>query len=66
MLVTAWVFVAWGTLNSRQAACPLVKLVEGEEKWEAPDHTLRVVSFLENLGGIGPNLTHLHGAQSYG
>ncbi|PRD27174.1 UNVERIFIED_CONTAM: hypothetical protein NCL1_36120 [Trichonephila clavipes] len=27
-----------GTLNSRQAASPLVKLVEGEERWEAPDH----------------------------
>ncbi|GFV28449.1 uncharacterized protein TNCV_3984001 [Trichonephila clavipes] len=27
-----------GTLNSRQAASPLVWLVEGEERWEAPDH----------------------------
>ncbi|GFW18384.1 hypothetical protein TNCV_1184121 [Trichonephila clavipes] len=26
------------TLNSRQAASPLVRLVEGEEWWEAPDH----------------------------
>ncbi|GFW42451.1 hypothetical protein TNCV_240481 [Trichonephila clavipes] len=26
-----------GTLNSRLAACPLVRFVEGEEKWEAPN-----------------------------
>ncbi|GFW94387.1 uncharacterized protein TNCV_1433221 [Trichonephila clavipes] len=26
-----------GTLNSRRAASPLVRLVEGEERWEAPD-----------------------------
>ncbi|GFX67962.1 uncharacterized protein TNCV_2288242 [Trichonephila clavipes] len=26
-----------GTLNSRRAACPLVRLVEGEERWETPD-----------------------------
>ncbi|GFW56106.1 uncharacterized protein TNCV_106521 [Trichonephila clavipes] len=28
----------WGTLNSRRAASPLVSLVDGEERWEAPDH----------------------------
>ncbi|GFY00408.1 uncharacterized protein TNCV_1664471 [Trichonephila clavipes] len=27
-----------GTLNTRLAASPLVWLVEGEEKWEAPSH----------------------------
>ncbi|GFS57610.1 cullin-4A [Trichonephila clavipes] len=27
-----------GILNSRRAASPLVWLVEGEERWEAPDH----------------------------
>ncbi|GFV42299.1 uncharacterized protein TNCV_3165301 [Trichonephila clavipes] len=27
-----------GTLNSRRAASPLVVLVEGEERWEAPGH----------------------------
>ncbi|GFW80111.1 hypothetical protein TNCV_460201 [Trichonephila clavipes] len=27
-----------GTLNSRRAASPLVKLMEGEKRWEAPDH----------------------------
>ncbi|GFU97418.1 uncharacterized protein TNCV_1912731 [Trichonephila clavipes] len=28
-------FAAWGTLNNRRAASPLVRLVEGEERWEA-------------------------------
>ncbi|GFW41612.1 uncharacterized protein TNCV_4035281 [Trichonephila clavipes] len=27
-----------GTLNSRQATSPLVRLAEGEERWQAPDH----------------------------
>ncbi|GFV19416.1 uncharacterized protein TNCV_3663491 [Trichonephila clavipes] len=27
-----------GTLNSRRAAIPFVRLVEGEERWEASDH----------------------------
>ncbi|GFY30231.1 cullin-4A [Trichonephila clavipes] len=27
-----------GTLNSRRAASPFVRLVEGEERWEAPEH----------------------------
>ncbi|GFX38064.1 uncharacterized protein TNCV_3836631 [Trichonephila clavipes] len=26
------------TLNSRRAASPLVRLVEGQERWEAADH----------------------------
>ncbi|GFV72664.1 uncharacterized protein TNCV_411831 [Trichonephila clavipes] len=29
---------AGGTLTSRRAASPLVRLVEGEERWETPDH----------------------------
>ncbi|GFV22841.1 general transcription factor II-I repeat domain-containing protein 2A [Trichonephila clavipes] len=29
-----------GTLNSRRDASPLVRLVEGEEKWEVPDHPM--------------------------
>ncbi|GFW36656.1 hypothetical protein TNCV_1956561 [Trichonephila clavipes] len=41
-------FVAGGTLNSRRAASPLVRLVDGEEKWDAPDHP-RVFS-LKNEG----------------
>ncbi|GFW29081.1 uncharacterized protein TNCV_2356391 [Trichonephila clavipes] len=28
----------WGTLNSRRAASHLMRLVEEEERWEAPDH----------------------------
>ncbi|GFX53490.1 hypothetical protein TNCV_4652761 [Trichonephila clavipes] len=32
------------TLNSRRAASPLVRLVEGEERWEAPDHPQGVLS----------------------
>ncbi|GFS90968.1 uncharacterized protein TNCV_2119691 [Trichonephila clavipes] len=27
-----------GTLNSHRATSPLVRLVEGEERWEVPDH----------------------------
>ncbi|GFX11827.1 uncharacterized protein TNCV_2996121 [Trichonephila clavipes] len=27
-----------GTLNSRRDASPLVRFVEGEERWEVPDH----------------------------
>ncbi|GFX61382.1 uncharacterized protein TNCV_4894261 [Trichonephila clavipes] len=30
-------FTTWGSLNSRRAASPLLRLVEGEERWEAPD-----------------------------
>ncbi|GFY27449.1 hypothetical protein TNCV_2070691 [Trichonephila clavipes] len=30
-------FAAWGTLNNRQAASPLVSLVKREERWKAPD-----------------------------
>ncbi|GFV53137.1 hypothetical protein TNCV_4954231 [Trichonephila clavipes] len=26
----------WGTLNSRRATGPLIRLVEGKERWEAP------------------------------
>ncbi|GFX84431.1 uncharacterized protein TNCV_1602241 [Trichonephila clavipes] len=29
-------FAAWGTLNSRRAASSFVRLVEGEERWQAP------------------------------
>ncbi|GFT07160.1 uncharacterized protein TNCV_1416501 [Trichonephila clavipes] len=28
-----------GTLNSHRAASPLMRLVEGEERWDAPDHS---------------------------
>ncbi|GFV99428.1 uncharacterized protein TNCV_1513981 [Trichonephila clavipes] len=47
-------FAVWGTLNSRRAASPLVRLVEGEERWEAFDHP----SVLPlNWGGTEPNHT---------
>ncbi|GFW86655.1 hypothetical protein TNCV_4334391 [Trichonephila clavipes] len=32
-----------GTLNSRRATSPLVRLVEGEDRWEAPDLPQRVL-----------------------
>ncbi|GFV12186.1 uncharacterized protein TNCV_1536831 [Trichonephila clavipes] len=44
-----------GTLNSRRAANPLVRLVEGEERLEASDHPQRVLPL--NWGGIEPNRT---------
>ncbi|GFT06956.1 uncharacterized protein TNCV_1415221 [Trichonephila clavipes] len=44
-----------GTLNSRQAASPLVRLVEGGERWEASDHPQSVLPL--NWGGIGRNRT---------
>ncbi|GFV88364.1 hypothetical protein TNCV_1241771 [Trichonephila clavipes] len=28
----------WGTQNCRRSTSPLVRLVEGEERWEAPEH----------------------------
>ncbi|GFV64615.1 uncharacterized protein TNCV_3181111 [Trichonephila clavipes] len=44
-----------GTLNSRQAACPLVGLVEGEERWEAPGHPQDFLPL--NWGGTEQNRT---------
>ncbi|GFW06539.1 uncharacterized protein TNCV_2188721 [Trichonephila clavipes] len=44
-----------GTLNSRRAASPLVWLVEGEERWEAPDHPQGFLPL--NWGGIEQNRT---------
>ncbi|GFW86866.1 uncharacterized protein TNCV_2810211 [Trichonephila clavipes] len=38
-----------GTLNSRRAASPLVRWVEGEERWDGPDHPQGVLS--QNWGG---------------
>ncbi|GFY08772.1 hypothetical protein TNCV_4659651 [Trichonephila clavipes] len=38
-----------GTLNNHQAASPFVRLVEGEERWEAPDHSPGVLP--QNWGG---------------
>ncbi|GFW75720.1 uncharacterized protein TNCV_4429031 [Trichonephila clavipes] len=44
-----------GTLNSRRAASPLVCLVEGEERWEAPGHPQGFRS--KNWGGTEQNLS---------
>ncbi|GFU19562.1 uncharacterized protein TNCV_21361 [Trichonephila clavipes] len=40
MHVCKYIVPPWhgGTLNSRQVASPLVRLVEGKERWEATDH----------------------------
>ncbi|GFS55411.1 hypothetical protein TNCV_1626991 [Trichonephila clavipes] len=43
------------SLVSRRAAGPLVKLVAGEERFEAPDHLQGVLH--ENWGGTDPNRT---------
>ncbi|GFW84029.1 uncharacterized protein TNCV_1661981 [Trichonephila clavipes] len=42
-----------GTLNSRRAASPLVRFVEGEERWEDPDHPQGVLP--QNWGKIEIN-----------
>ncbi|GFW80964.1 uncharacterized protein TNCV_3780431 [Trichonephila clavipes] len=44
-----------GTLNSRRVISSLVRLVEGEERWEAPDHSQGVLPL--NLGGTEQNRT---------
>ncbi|GFX02610.1 uncharacterized protein TNCV_728641 [Trichonephila clavipes] len=46
---------ALDTLNSRRAESPLVRLVEGEERWKAFDHLQSVLPL--NWGGIEPNRT---------
>ncbi|GFX99089.1 uncharacterized protein TNCV_2492711 [Trichonephila clavipes] len=42
-------------LNSRRAKCPPVRLVEGEERWEASDHPQSVLP--QNWGGTEQNRT---------
>ncbi|GFV69694.1 uncharacterized protein TNCV_4508071 [Trichonephila clavipes] len=44
-----------GTLNSRRAASPLVRLEDGEERWEAPDPPEGVLP--QNWGGTELNRT---------
>ncbi|GFT86792.1 uncharacterized protein TNCV_4163721 [Trichonephila clavipes] len=51
----AGAFAAWGTLNNRRAASPLVWLVEGEERWKAPHHPHGFLSL--NWGGTEQNRT---------
>ncbi|GFX83654.1 uncharacterized protein TNCV_326031 [Trichonephila clavipes] len=48
-------FLALGTLISRRALSPLVRLVDGEERWEASDHPEGLLP--QNLGGTEPNHT---------
>ncbi|GFT17546.1 uncharacterized protein TNCV_4807841 [Trichonephila clavipes] len=43
------------TLNSRRVTSPLVRLVEGEERWEAFDHPQSVLP--QNWGGNEQNRT---------
>ncbi|GFW82642.1 hypothetical protein TNCV_3492141 [Trichonephila clavipes] len=53
-----------GTQNSSRAASPLVRLVEGEERWDAPVPSPRCS--LSKLGGKrAKSYCYLHGAQSY-
>ncbi|GFV84272.1 hypothetical protein TNCV_1591311 [Trichonephila clavipes] len=52
-----------GTPNSRRAASPLLRLVEGEERWKTPDHPPGCTP--SKLGCNRAKLyCHLHGAQS--
>ncbi|GFW21999.1 hypothetical protein TNCV_4822811 [Trichonephila clavipes] len=54
-----------GTLNSRRAASPFLRLVEEKEKRKAPVTT--PVCSLSKLGWNGAkSYCHLHGAHSYG
>ncbi|GFY03370.1 hypothetical protein TNCV_1173281 [Trichonephila clavipes] len=54
-----------GTLNSSRATSPFVRLVEGEEKWEALLTDPRV--FLSKLGWkLVKTYWHPHGDQGYG
>ncbi|GFU70277.1 hypothetical protein TNCV_904191 [Trichonephila clavipes] len=54
-----------GTLNSRQAASPLVRLVAGNEWWEAPDPSPGCSP--SKLGwNRAKSYYHLYGAQGYG
>ncbi|GFR21568.1 hypothetical protein TNCT_471361 [Trichonephila clavata] len=41
------------SLNSRRAASPLVRLMEGEERWEVPDNSQGVLP--QNWGRTEPN-----------
>ncbi|GFW46333.1 hypothetical protein TNCV_1388351 [Trichonephila clavipes] len=52
------------SLNSLRAASALMKLVEGQERWEAPDYLQGVLLKIE--WNRAKSYYHLHGAQSYG
>ncbi|GFU87397.1 hypothetical protein TNCV_2716821 [Trichonephila clavipes] len=54
-----------GTLNSRRAASPFVRLVEAEDRWEAPDPHPQCSP--SKLGwNRAKSYYHLYGAQGYG
>ncbi|GFX98127.1 hypothetical protein TNCV_4907741 [Trichonephila clavipes] len=54
------------TLNSCRAASPLVRLVAGDERWEAPDTPSGAPS-LSKLGwNRAKSYCPLYGAQGYG
>ncbi|GFX35551.1 hypothetical protein TNCV_103581 [Trichonephila clavipes] len=55
-----------GTLNSRRAASPLVRLVEVEERWEAPDPLPPRVFSLKLGWNRVKSYCPLSGAQGYG
>ncbi|GFW29880.1 hypothetical protein TNCV_3937471 [Trichonephila clavipes] len=52
------------TLNSRRATSPLVRLLEGEERWEVPDNLQ--VSASKSGWKRAKTCCHLYGTQSYG
>ncbi|GFT82756.1 hypothetical protein TNCV_1784731 [Trichonephila clavipes] len=52
-----------GTLNSRRAASPLMRLVEEEERWEPPDHPQGVVP--QNWGGTETDRVNLDYGKSH-
>ncbi|GFV30444.1 hypothetical protein TNCV_99191 [Trichonephila clavipes] len=54
-----------GTLNSRQAASLLVRLVAGYERWEAPDPSPEY-SPSKLRWNQAKSYCHLYGAQGYG
>ncbi|GFY36086.1 hypothetical protein TNCV_4844581 [Trichonephila clavipes] len=54
-----------GTLNSHRAACPLVGLVEGKERWEVLDPPTGGSSS-KSGGNRAKSYCHLYGAQGYG
>ncbi|GFT19258.1 hypothetical protein TNCV_303641 [Trichonephila clavipes] len=56
-------FAVWDTLNSSRAVSPLVRLGEGEDRWDAPDHP-RVFSLKIEVNQA-KSFCHMYGAQSY-
>ncbi|GFW12276.1 transposable element Tcb2 transposase [Trichonephila clavipes] len=45
--------------------CPPVRLVEGEERWEAPEHTMVLPQNWDEIY-LNRSVTCMDGAQSYG